>query len=308
MKPIESVIRQSGFFLRRRDLLALGYSDKRIRRALANHWIFRVRQGWYSIPDAPAPAIAAVRVGGALTGIAALESYGIVVPRRDRVDLLVPLNACRLRNPRVRFTRLATEHGFDVHWSDTPRGDRRSWRVSVAEALAHVLATEPRHIAIACASAVMHLRRLSRRQLAAIFARAPQRVRAWEPLVSALDESHGETFTRLLLLDAGIPFTQQVRIAGVGRLDFEVAPGVYLEVDGAQHDPEWTGEGESRYIPDNFRDLHMRARDAVVIRIIYPVLYGAWDECVAGIALAIARDVELRARRERHPVPRNLSA
>ena len=306
VEPIARVIRRSGRFMRRRDLLALGYDDQLIKQALASKSIFRVRHGWYSTPDAPAAAIRAVRVGGALTGIAALESYGLSVPRLDHVDIAVPANASRLRRPQNRFARLEATDNIRLHWTEPPRGNRLAWRVTVADAILHVLASQPRNIAVACASAVMHKRMLTARQLSAVFERAPSWARPWEELVSHLDESHGETFTRLGLRDAGIVMIQQVKIAGVGRLDGQVSSGVYIEVDGAQHDPAWTGEGESQYIPDNFRDLRMRARDATVIRIIYPVLYGAWPECLAGIQLAIARDVELRERRQRHPAPRRL--
>jgi len=43
---MERIIRHRGWFLRRRDLLALGYTDAGLRAALGVRRIFRVRQGW----------------------------------------------------------------------------------------------------------------------------------------------------------------------------------------------------------------------------------------------------------------------
>lgn len=56
MMPIDTIVRCSGWLLRRRDLLTRGYTDAVIRAALADHSIFRVWQGWYSVPDASGPA------------------------------------------------------------------------------------------------------------------------------------------------------------------------------------------------------------------------------------------------------------
>lgn len=306
-EPMESIahcIRRSGLFLRRRDLLARGYSDAAIRHALAARQIFRVRQGWYSIPRAPDHAVRAVRVGGRLTGVSALESYGLRVPRRDRVHIAVPENACRLRRPADRHQALRAEDGVRVHWIDSRRERHASpWRVPVDDALLAVLVLEPRDVAVACASAVMRAKRWSRARLHAVFARAPERVRCWQALVSELDESHGETFVRLWFHDAGIWFEQQPEVEGVGRLDFRLSPNVFVEVDGAQHDPGWTGEGGSTYEHDRDRDAALAARNGRALRWTYRQLYSRWPQCLAALETAVADDLELIARRLRHPRP-----
>ncbi|MEY2848064.1 MAG: hypothetical protein RI885_729, partial [Actinomycetota bacterium] len=67
MRTVAQAIVDHGMFLRRRDLLALGYTDGSITSALEGRRVFRVRHGWYSVPQAPTEAIEAVRVGGRLT-------------------------------------------------------------------------------------------------------------------------------------------------------------------------------------------------------------------------------------------------
>jgi hypothetical protein len=307
---VERVIRSRGGFLRRRDLLARGYRDPHIRAALASRRIFRVRHGWYSVPDTPEPAIRAVRVGGRLTGIAALESYGLRVPRRAVVDIAVPRGACRLRSPRDRRTRLADDEPVAIHWTDPPRATipPGSWRVSLDDALLLVLATEPRDVAVACCSAVARYKRWSAGRMDAVFARAPRPARRWRGLVGVLDDSHGETFVRLWLMDARVPWEPQPSLAGVGRLDGRVSPNVYVEVNGAQHDPDWTGETPSNYERDRDRAATVVLNGGHVLEFTYRQLYGDWPRCLAAIERARADDLELIARRQRHPsLPRSLN-
>jgi hypothetical protein len=300
MESIESCIRRNGF-LRRRDLLQRGYSDAGIRRSLEGHRIFRVRQGWYSVPDSPQAAIRAVRVGGRLTSISALESYGLRVPRRRHTHIAVLATASRLRGPNDRRRRLSADDAVRVHWIDRSSAGGDVWRVSIDDALLAVLLEEPRDIAVACCSAVLRHRRLSRVRLDAVFRRAPARVQPWRVFASALDDSHGETFARLWFGDAGMPCVQQPFVSGVGHLDFKLGPHTYVEIDGAQHDPRWTGEGPSTYEPDHDRDTTMAIQGDRVLRYTYRQIYGDWPRVVAAIERAIADDLALTARRLRHP-------
>lgn len=312
MFRIAKDIRKRGWFLRRRDLLALGHTDGGIRVALRHRTIFRVRQGWYSVPDVPEPAVRAVRVGGRLTGVAALESYGLRVPRRAHVDIAVPSWARRLRNPIERRERLAGGDGIRPHWIDRPvdrLGAQSRWRMSIDDALLIVLRTEGRDIAVACCSAVMHKFRWSAARMDAVFRRAPQHTWVWRPLVNGLDEAHGETFARLWFGDAGIPYESQPVVAGVGRLDGRVGPNVYIEIDGGQHDPAWTGEGKSSFHTDHLRDAEMARRGKWVLRFDYAQLYGDWAGCLAATERALADDRALSAYRRRHPYrPRHPAA
>ncbi|MEO7147468.1 MAG: hypothetical protein ABIW81_03715 [Terrimesophilobacter sp.] len=304
MLHIAEDIRERGGFLRRSDLLAIGYTDGGLKAALRYRLIFRVRHGWYSVPDAPDSAVRAVRVGGRLTGVAALESYGLIVPRRRHIDIAVPRGACRLRRPADRRARIQEQDGVRVRWIERPLAEREPesrWRVSLEEALVVILQSEDRDIAVACCSAVMHAFRWSGKRMDAVFAMAPARARAWRGLVNPLDEAHGETFARLWFGDAGIPWEPQPRVRGVGRLDGRVSPHVYVEVDGGQHDPAWTGESESTFHKDHVRRITLTARGATVLSFDYRQLYTAWPECLAATRRAIADDQALMAYRKRHP-------
>jgi len=214
------------------------------------------------------------------------------------------MNACRLRSPSDRRRSLRAGDGVRVHWVDARREKHTSaWRVSIDDALLVVLQTEPRDIAVACASAIMRYKRWSPARLARVFARAPERVRCWQPLVGALDESHGETFVRLWFHDAGVWCESQPAVDGVGRLDFRVSPNVYIEIDGAQHDPSWSGEDESSYEKDHDRDAALAARNGRALRWTYRQLYSCWPQCLAAMEAAVLDDLELVSRRLQYPIP-----
>lgn len=301
MNSIAACIHSAGWFLRRRDLLRLGYSDENVRDALACHSIFRVRQGWYSLPDAPDSAIEAVRVGGRLTSTSALESYGLPVPRTPQLHIAVPETASRLRTAHDRFALLAGDVSICIHWNDVSRRGQDSWRVSLDDALLAAICEQPKFVAIACASAVARRKGWSRARMDAVFARAPERVRAWRPLVSWLDDSHGETFLRLEFDRVGIDYEQQARVRGVGLLDFRVGVHTYVEVDGAQHDLNWIGETPSSWEHYLDRDTSMAITSKYVLHFSYRQLYSDLPRVIAAISQRIADDAALDQRRKRHP-------
>ncbi len=301
MNSIASGIRDSDFFLRRRDLLAAGFTDAQIRGALGSHSIFRVRQGWYSVPDAPQAAIDAIRVGGRLTATSALESYGLPVPRRPNLHVAVVRTSSRLRSRSDRRARLGAADGVLVHWVDRPGSGGSVWRVSLGDALLAVLVAESRDIAVACASAIMRRTNFTVAELTAVFARAPEHCGPWLALASPLDDSHGETFFRLWMMDVGHVFEQQFAFPGVGRVDFRVGPHTFVEIDGAQHDPDWIGESRSSYEGDHDRDTTVAIGGGTTLRYTYRQLYGDWARVLAAVERTIADDLALTAYRARHP-------
>lgn len=300
MQSVEAVLRGRGYFLRRRDLLALGYTDSAIQRALRERRVFRVRHGWYSIPSAPPDGVLAVRVGGRLTSFSALESLGLRVPRQAALHVAVKRTDCRLRRATDRRSRLLSGDPVQVHWSDSGIGGT-PWRVSVGDALLAILSTEPRDVAVACCSAALRHNKITRRALDAVFEVAPERVRYWSRLVSALDDSHGETFVRLWLLDAGVPCEQQPYVPGVGHLDFRVGPHAFVEIDGGQHDPSWTGEDTDQWERDHDRDTSVCILGGRTERYTYRQLYSDWPRVLAAIERMIADDLALTAVRRRRP-------
>lgn len=305
MHPIYEEMDRRGRVMRRQDLLRAGHTDRQIRWALAHRYIFRVRHGWYALPDIADEVARAIRVGGRLTGLAALRTLGMFLPPPTVIDLAVPRTAARLRRPANRRERLDAVDGIRVNWIDSPRGDRDPWDwiASEDDALLCVLVREDRETAIACCDALVRYRGWTPERLAEVFDRAPKRVRGWLDLVDGRADAWGETVVRLRLGDVGVTFVPQPRVAGVGRLDGKVSPRVFVEIDGRQHDLEWRGETASSFESDRNRDLVLAAVGARSIRITYRQLEHDWERCLRAICGAIEADtgkpVVLRRKRRR---------
>ncbi len=296
MRTVAQSIVHHGQFLRRRDLLALGYTDASLTSALEGGRIFRVRHGWYSVPSAPPAAVEAIRVGGRLTGRNALESYGVPVPRDAVIRIAVARNACRLRSPTNRRARLRSGEGREIRWTESStakfRGSR--WRVDLADALAEVIRTESRDVAVACCDAVVHGGWMTATEVGTLFTSAPAKAASWEGLVDGRSESHGETFVRLWLDDAGIAFEPQQSIPGVGRLDGRVSPRLCVEVDGSQHaEGSPRDDGKSQFEEDHRRDIAIVFADQRALRFTYRQLYRDWETGLAAIRRLLAEETRI---------------
>ncbi|MEJ3403518.1 hypothetical protein WDJ51_02115 [Rathayibacter sp. YIM 133350] len=302
---VAEFLRENGLFLSRRRLRSLGVSDFEIEQALSDRTIFRVRQGWYSLPDASPVAIEAVRIGGRLTGESALASYGIWVRPKRQEEVLVRGNANELRRPADSRRRLAHPDAerWRVFWSRaTPMGGD-TWRVSLMDALGHLLATSTREVAVACIDSALNRSMrghdgVSVADLDTLFDRAPKRVARWRSDVDGRAEAGGETLLRLLCRDNGIPFEPQVTLPGVGRLDGRIGPSTFVEADGAVwHD------SESSFHVDRDRDLVATIWGGRVLRFGYSQILYEPEYCLTAMEAALSRDGVLSgASRRRSPL------
>lgn len=285
-------LQRHGPVARRADLLRSGFDDRAIRRALVARRIFRVRHGWYANVGASDAVVRAVRVGGQVTGVEALRVRGLFLPRPDRVDLALPRNAARLRSPGNMRERLRAADPVRTHWVADQRNSllSREWLASEKDALGLILRTAPRELAVAACDGLIRYRGWTAAGLDAVFARAPLRARAWRRLVDGRADSWGETAVRLRLQDAGVACRPQAEVPDVGRFDLRVSAGVFVEVDGAQHDESWAGEEPSSFERDHLKDLALARRGARSIRITYAMYEQRWEECLDAIRTAIALD------------------
>jgi hypothetical protein len=82
-----------------------------------------------------------------------------------------------------------------------------------------------------------------------------------------------------------------------------------VEVDGAQHDPEWAGENESSWHQDLRTSVAVVIAGGNVLHFSYQMVNHDWESCLAATRAAVAADVELEARRQRDPsTPRAVTA
>ncbi len=302
---VETYLDRHGPVARRCDLLAAGFADRDIRRAHSARHIFRVRHGWYARAGTADAVTRAVRVGGMVTGVEALRLRGLFLPRPPRVDIAVPRNSAALRSPTRMRQRLAASDPVRVHWVTTPRNSLRSrdWLADEDDALVLILHTAPRDLAVAACDGVVRYLGWDASRLDAAFRRAPRRVQAWRALVDGRADSWGESAVRLQLMDAGIGMEPRAEVAGVGLFDGRVSEGVFIEVDGAQHDESWAGDDPSSFERDHLKDVGLAAIGARSIRITYKLFESRWADCVAAIRVAIDCDRRLRRTRQRRLAP-----
>jgi hypothetical protein len=123
------------------------------------------------------------------------------------------------------------------------------------------------------------------------FDAAPATVQPWLALVDGRADSWGESFVRLWLGDAGIPFEPQPVVPGVGRLDGRVSEHVYIEIDGAQHGEDWVGEGPSSFEGDHRRDTMLAEWGSRVLRWTTTQLVEDWPHCLAAVRRARSDDL-----------------
>jgi very-short-patch-repair endonuclease len=301
MPSIAAYLESSGRIARRQDLLRAGFTDGTIRFALARRQIFRVRHGWYALIGTPDVVARTIRIGGRLTGLAALRLRKGFLPPPDFIDIAVPRTASGLRSPHDRRERLAPESGIRLHWVDSPRRDRHpsDWLASEDEALLCVLRNESRDVAVSCCDAALRYLEWTPARLDAVFALAPCRVQSWRRDVHAESQAWGETVVRLMCRDAGIPFEPQAFIHGIGHYDGRISPRVLVEIDGKQHDEGWGGSFPSSFEDDHSRDLKLALTGQRSIRISYRQIRSERAFVLAALRRARADDLAAIARERR---------
>lgn len=234
------------------DLTARGGSWRKIAAAVAAGAILRLREGVYCGPEVDADCRAAVAAYGRLTCVSELRRRGVFV--RDRGGLHVHQDRTRSRLPGRPET-------WRVHRRRLLRMPHpRAMSVTALDAVVDaVLCQEPR-AAVATLDSALHLGVLREDELDEVFAALPRRHRRLRGLLDARSESGPETLVRLMLRGLGRAFDLQVRIAGVGRVDFVVDGWLIVECDSKAFHASWEEQRADR------------RRDLAAARLGYAVL------------------------------------
>jgi len=282
MRTLTADIVDLGLFAKRAWLGDRGWGDGVLKGA--------VRRGQ------PPSAVEAVRIGGRLTGLSALRSYGIWTPQTRKLHVAVPVAARALRRPGDMRARLNVgESSTRVTWTEepNPRHGPFVWRTSLMDTLVHILGNHDRVTALMCIDAALHSAQehtigITEEDLDVIFARAPLRAQSWRAEVDGRAEAGGETEFRLKCLHAGIPFVPQPFIDGVGRLDGQIGPSTFVEVDGE----EWHNDATSFEV-DRERVLAVAARNGRTLRFSYKLMHHKWELCERAMRSALDDDYQL---------------
>lgn len=237
----------------RADLREQGLSGRSITRAVRDGTLLRLRNGRYVRPDIDVDIAEAVRIGGRLTCLSLLAALGIFVHRCTGLHVQLAPDASRLRPPRSPHTRL--------HWGASSLTQTPLHVAALGDAIRHAIRCQTPRAALATLDSVLHHGLLTRDHLVTLFDGLPMRYSPLLALVDASAESGPETFMRLILRAMSVSFETQVRIPGVGRVDFVVDGWLIIECDSREFHEGWHAQVEDRR-----RDMAAAARGYITIR------------------------------------------
>jgi very-short-patch-repair endonuclease len=282
---LELLIDAHGGIVATHEFYDAGFTQPELKRAIGEHMIVRVRQGWYARPGLHPDLLQAWRVGGRLSCISGARLHGLWAPRSDILHLVVPPNGGRLRtrdDSRVRLSRLA-DPLVDIHWNTTPDTRSRLLLEPLA-CLEDIARCQPVEFAVAAADSAIRAGLIVEEEWHSMIARRPEPWRGELGCVDPRAGSGSESVSRLRLGRVDVVAEPQVYIAGVGWVDFLIGECLVIEVDGAEYhtDPE-------RFEADRMRDARLSHLGYRVLRFSYEQVMFRWPEVELAVLSAIAR-------------------
>lgn len=282
--PIAASVQRRGGLSATHELYADGHERYQLARAVRDRVIVRARQGWYVLPGIHPSLREAVRVGGRLTCVSALALYGAWNVTGADLHVAVAANSARLRSRQDSRRRLEDQavSRVRVHWGAEGSGTRLM--PDPLGCIDDLLACQPVDIAFAVCETLLHERPVLRRAWRAFVEGAPVIHRPMLRLAAGICESGTEALFWFRTRPFGIPFRRQVRIPGVGRVDFMIGEKLIVEVDGAAYhtDPE-------QFEKDRHRDAVLSRLGYRVLRFSYLQVTENWAEVEAAVIGAIVR-------------------
>ena len=280
---LTSVINQLGGLAATHELYSRGFSRWTLGRAVASGEIVRVRQGWYSSPDLSPVLQRGARVGGPVTCITGAQVHGLAVFNDHRPHTAVRQHSSRLRSSNNRRLRLSSMGRADavVHWSLA--SDERLL-LGVRECLCQMVLCQSPERVVAAADSAIRLGRMTAQEWHSTTAHFPPRLRLLLAEIDPASESITESLFRFRIARLGVRMRSQVKVPGVGFVDFIIGERLAIEIDGFAYHSD----------PDNFeadrrRDARLSARGFRVLRFSYKQITSQWAEVRAAVMASIAR-------------------
>lgn len=256
-----------------------------IDRDLTRGRIQRVRQGWYARVSLDPVLARAARVGGRLTCSSALARRGVWVHDDQHLHVAVAGNACRLRSPDAAGRRLQHTDPVTVHWNDS--GGRSRLLADDLSALAALCGCAAPDLVTATADSLLRAVPHQavpemRSELEALADRQSPRYGRALRAADGICESGIETLFWLRM--QALRPRRQVRIPGVGRVDFLLGDRLVIEVDGREfHSSPDSFEADRR------RDAALSSLGYRVLRFSYRQIMHDWEAVASAVWGAVAR-------------------
>lgn len=284
MADIAAIVRSLGGMAQKQQLVRRGARDLDLTRAVRAGDVIRARQGWYTVRSASEAGVRAVRVGGRLTGISAIEAMGGWVEGPHPLHVSVNENASRLRTQQDRHRRINVEApaGVVLHWESRDVGDRgTAMSVALRDALHRVICDESLEVAIAALDWAMHSGRVDEFDIEALMLGVPRSRRIPGGWLDVKCESLPESLARTRLRLEGYRVESQVLLKTGEPLDLVVEGFAGIEVDGREFH-------ENRFLRDRRKDLHATVEEFHVLRPAAVSVFSEWPLVLAAVQAAVS--------------------
>ena len=257
-------------FLTTADLRATGYTVERIRAEIASGVLERVIRGWYCRPGADRAAVKAMRLGGRLSCVSALELLGGWCPPDAGAHIGFPSHASgrRMTSGRAALPPDVTAHRHP----EAARTGSAFAVTSTDRCIADLLACQPAHVVVAVLDSLLHARVLQRDRLDALILRGPQRMRFVCDHLDPASGSGTESIVRFRLALAGVVAKVQVVLRRRYRLDLEIDGRLVLEIDGRS-----THAQEAAFTRDRVRSATIMRDGRLVLQFAYATVMYDWE-------------------------------
>lgn len=285
MVSVAEVLRMAGGIASLDEFELNRVSARAVQRACRSGAIFRVRRGWYAAVGAPAELVRAVRVGGALGCVSGCAEYGLWLPPDAALHVSVGRSARHIKHPdtAVVVRRFSPRDGVVLHWDradNSPAGRRL---LPLIECIRQVFACQPEEIAFTMLESALRQPLVSPGDLDWLESQLTARQREVVRLAGVLADSGTESLFRFRMLRVGVTMRSQVRIAGVGRVDFLIGDRLSVEIDSEAH------HGGANRRRDLERDAALTRRDFLSLRFDYHQVLEDWANVEATVLAVVAR-------------------
>lgn len=278
-EQIVAVTTRSGGCARAAVLVRAGASREDIKRAARQRVLVRLRRGIYAVRTADPEVVAAARHGGRLTCASLLRKRGVWTLSGDGIHVAIGQKARAHVHPGCVCV---------PHWV---AGSTNVGVAHVREALVVLLACQGPDAFFAAFESAWRNRLLTAEDRHWVRQRVPSGHGFLIDLAHPHSESGLESPVRLRLARLGISLRSQVRIDGVGRVDFVLDGWIIIEADG---------EGNHAAPHQRHRDLE---RDAVAAAHGYRTLRFDYAQIVHDWPIVEAAILRARASRPRSEGP-----
>lgn len=156
--------------------------------------------------------------------------------------------------------------------------------LSPIECLTHLVGCQPPEVVTATADSALNRDPLLIEPWQDLVRMSARALQPWLSRVDGVCESGTESLFWFRMSPLDLPMRRQVRIAGVGRVDFLIGSKLVIEVDSAKYhtDPK-------AYEEDRRRDARLSAMGYRVLRFTYDQILNRWAEVEAAVLASIIR-------------------